>query len=98
MPALTLKVILRKVIHKLTCACAGTELGGDAALHQDLQGRHRPVKEEKILRGRQSGDPTEDTGKVAGVTVTGRTRRNRTTGAAQDAVAEEAVTLVGVRT
>ena len=44
------------------------------------------------------GDPTEDTGKVAGGTVPGITRRDRTTGAVQDAVAEEAVTLVGDKT
>ena len=44
------------------------------------------------------GDPMEDTEKGAGGTVPGRTRRDRTTRAAQDAVAEEAVTLVGDRT
>ena len=44
------------------------------------------------------GDPTEDTGKGAGGTVPGITRRYRTTGAAQDEMTEDAVTLVGDRT
>ena len=42
--------------------------------------------------------PTEDTGKVTEGTAPGRTRRDRTTGAAQGVVSEEAVTLVGDRT
>ena len=42
--------------------------------------------------------PTEDTGKGTEVMAPGRTRRDRTTRVAQDAVAEEAVTLVGDRT
>ena len=42
-------------------------------------------------------DPTEDTGKRARVTVP-ETQRDITTGAAQDAVDEEAVMLVGDRT
>ena len=44
------------------------------------------------------GDPTEDTGKGASGSLIGRTRRDRATEAAQDAVAEEVVTLVGDRT
>ena len=45
------------------------------------------------------GDPTEDTGKGArGGSVPGTTWRDRTKVAAQDAVAEEAVTLVEYRT
>ena len=44
------------------------------------------------------GDPTEDTGKGEGGTAPGINWRDRTTGAAQDAVAEEAVMLVGYRT
>ena len=42
-------------------------------------------------------DPTEDTGKGEGGTVLGRNLRDRTTGAVQDEVAVEAVTLVGDR-
>ena len=41
---------------------------------------------------------TDDTDNVAWVTVPGRTRRVRTMGAAQYAVVEEAVKLVGDRT
>ena len=44
------------------------------------------------------GDPTEDTGKGAGGAIPDRSRRDRTTGAAQYAVAEEAFMLVGGRT
>ena len=40
------------------------------------------------------GDPTEATGKGAGRAVPGRTKRDITTEAAQDMVAEEEVTLV----
>ena len=43
-------------------------------------------------------DTTKDTGKGVGGKVPGRTWRNITTGAAHDAVAEEAVTFVGDRT
>ena len=42
-------------------------------------------------------DPTGDTGKGAGETVP-ETRRERTTGTAQDLVADEVVILVGKRT
>ena len=44
------------------------------------------------------GDPTEATGKGAGRAVPGRTKREITTEAAQDTVAEEEVTLVEDRT
>ena len=40
------------------------------------------------------GDPTGDNGKGAGETVP-ETRRDRTTGTAQDLAADEVVTLVG---
>ena len=45
----------------------------------------------------ESGDPMGDTGKGAGETVP-ETRRDRTTGTAQDSVAGVAVILVGDRT
>ena len=43
------------------------------------------------------GDPTEDTSKVAGGdgAVTSRNWRDRTTGAVQDVLTEEALTLEG---
>ena len=44
------------------------------------------------------GVPTEDTGKGTEGPAPGRTRRDRTMGAVQDTVAEEAFTLVGYRT
>ena len=48
MPAPTLEGVFRKVLHVLICAPAGIESGGAAAIHQDLQGRPRLVKEEEI--------------------------------------------------
>ena len=49
------------------------------------------------LTGLAIRDPTEDTGKGTEGTAPVRTWRDRKTGAAQYAVAEEAVTLVGYR-
>ena len=48
MPAPTLEWVFRKVLHALIYAPAGIELGGGAEIHQDLQGRPGPVKEEEI--------------------------------------------------
>ena len=51
-----------------------------------------------ILTRAAIGDTTEDTRKIMEGTAPGRTQKDRTTGAAQDAMVEEAVTLVGDRT
>ena len=56
------------------------------------------IQRRENLTGTAIGDPTEDTGKGTEGTATVRNRKDRTTGAAQYAVAEEAVTLVGDRT
>ena len=63
---LSLKGIFHKVLHPLTYACAGTELGGGATLHQDWQGRHRPVKEEEVQWWQRIGIPLGKLGKEWG--------------------------------
>ena len=61
---------------------------GVAGLPSTLQGR-------ESLTGAAIGDPTEDTGTGKEGTETGRTQMDRPMEAAQDAVLEEAFTLVG---
>ena len=45
---LPLEGVFCKVLHALTCAPAGIDLGGGAAIHQDLQGRPITVREEEV--------------------------------------------------
>ena len=71
------------IVGKMCCATLGFE------------GSPLTLQRREILTGEAIGDPTEDTGTGTKGTATGRTRRDITMGEVQDAVLEEAVTLVG---
>ena len=71
------------IVGKMCCATSGF-----AGSPSNLQRR-------ESLTGEAIGDPTEDTGTGTKGTATGRTQRDITMGEVQDAVLEEAVTLVG---